>query len=267
MACRAAAPPTPPDPRTRAIGIYRAYLPAADAVGRAITLDLRASGEAELTTLYVGKGEPVVEAGTWSSDASGVHVQLAARGGRAAPAPLAWTQRRLRLEPASWDERVYGGVGLPLVRWLPSRAPRPGCVWRPATDARLGLRLLAESCAASPTPFDVAAAIRSFSKRPDAAIEVALTERFVAAVPELESRLCAVRAAKGVALGDPTKFAFEIAPKRKRAAGEPACKTWDAQGGEAYFEYHPAESRGRVLFVRPRAQPARFDERSIELLW
>ena len=192
-----------------------------------------------------------------------MRVQLVARADRPAPAPLVWTQRGLRLEPASWDERVYGSVGVPLVRWLPSRAPRPGCVWRPVTDPRLGLRLLAASCAASPTPFDVSAAIESLPKRADLSIETALTERFAASVPELERRLCAVRAAKGVVLGDPTKFAFEIVPKRKRAAGEPACQTWGAQGGAAYFEYHPAESRERVLFVR-RSQD--FDERSIELL-
>jgi hypothetical protein len=265
-ACRAARPPAPPDVQGSVAGIYRAYLPAADAAGRAITLELRASGGAQLTTLYAGNGEPLAESGTWSADASGIRVQLAARNGGAVPAPIAWTQRRLRLEPSEWDEQVYGALGLPLVRWTPSRDPKRGCTWRPLTDAGLGLRLLAESCARSATPFDVGTAIESFPKRADASIEVALTERFVAPLPGFESTICAVRRAKGVALDDPTKFAFEIAPKRKRAPLEPACQTWGAQHGW-YFEYHPAESRERVLFVRRGAGTPGFDERSIELLW
>ena len=265
-ACRAAPPPVPLDARAAAAGIYRAYLPAADAAGRAITLDLRADGKAQLTTLLVGRGEPVADLGTWSADASGVRVQLAGRDGGPAPAPLVWTQHRLRLEASHWDDRVYGALGLPLVRWNPSRAAQPGCIWRPLTDARLGLRLLAESCAPPATPFDVGAAIQSFPKRAGAPIEVALRDGFVAPLPGFESQLCGVRVARSVALGDPTKFAFEIAPKRKRAPLEPACEKWGVQEG-AYFEYHPAESRDRVLFVRRGSGAPGFDERSIELLW
>ncbi len=178
----------------------------------------------------------------------------------ASASPLVWTQHRLRLDPASWDDRVYGATGLPLVRWLPSRAPRAGCEWRPVTDARLGLRLLAESCAPA-TPFEVASAIEVLPKRESEPIKRTLTADFVSPLPEPTRELCAVRRAQGVALGDPTKLAFEIAPKPRRGAAAIECGI-RAQNG-AYFEYHPAESRARVLFVRHGA----FDERSIELLW
>jgi hypothetical protein len=251
-------PPPLPDAHALATGVYRAYLPAADAAGRAVTLELRASGEAQLTTFIVGKGDPISERGTWSADASGVRAQL----GDAAP--LTWAQHRLRLDPVSWDERVYGATGLPLLRWLPSRAPRPGCAWQPVTDPRLGLRLLAESCVPA-TPLEIAAAVEIFEKPEGAPIEAALEARFVAALSGAERDRCAVRVAKGVDLGDPTKLTFEIAPTRPRGAALDAapCGPHGARRGTAYFEYHPAESRTRVLFVHRGA----FDERSIELLW
>jgi hypothetical protein len=209
--------------------------------------------------LLVGNGEVIVEPGRWSADASGVHAQFANA------TPLTWTQQRMRLDPVSWDDRAYGATGLPLVRWLPSRAPRAGCTWQPVTDARLGLRLLAEACAPPATPFDVAATIEIFEKPADAPIADALDARFAQSLPPAERDRCAVRAARRVDVGDPTKLAFEIAPTRRRGAAldEAPCGAWGARGGQTYFEYHPAESRSRVLFVRRGA----FDERSIELRW
>lgn len=64
------APTTPQTPATalmaQGAGRYTAQLPAADAIGRVIVLELGADGAASMTTQFIGKGEPVVETGTWA---------------------------------------------------------------------------------------------------------------------------------------------------------------------------------------------------------
>lgn len=46
-------------------GSYTAQLSAADAIGRVIVLDLQPNNTATLTTQFIGKGDPIVESGTW----------------------------------------------------------------------------------------------------------------------------------------------------------------------------------------------------------
>lgn len=58
--------PGKPTGHTVAItGSYTAQLPAADAIGRVIVLDLQPNNTAILTTQFIGKGEPIVANGTW----------------------------------------------------------------------------------------------------------------------------------------------------------------------------------------------------------
>ncbi len=57
-------------------GSYSAQLPAADAIGRVLVLDLTPKQNATLTTQFIGKGEPIVETGSWLMDAGNVAVTL-----------------------------------------------------------------------------------------------------------------------------------------------------------------------------------------------
>jgi putative hemolysin len=47
-------------------GRYTAQLPAADAIGRVLELNLLPDNTASLTTQYIGKGAPIVDPGTWA---------------------------------------------------------------------------------------------------------------------------------------------------------------------------------------------------------
>lgn len=58
-------------------GRYTAQLPAADAVGRVIVLELNQDDTAVMTTQFIGKGEPMVEKGSWELDGEFVNVTLA----------------------------------------------------------------------------------------------------------------------------------------------------------------------------------------------
>ncbi len=57
-------------------GNYTGEAPAADAPGRVLELSLLPDNAATLTTQYIGKGEPIVEAGTWSYGNDSVSVTL-----------------------------------------------------------------------------------------------------------------------------------------------------------------------------------------------
>lgn len=57
-------------------GTYVAQLPAADAIGRVIQLDLQPNNTATLTTQFIGKGAPTVEQGTWANDTGNMVVTL-----------------------------------------------------------------------------------------------------------------------------------------------------------------------------------------------
>lgn len=79
-----AQPPTPATPgKLVAItGSYSEQLPAADAAGRVIVLDLQPNNTATFTTQFLGKGEPTVEKGTWSFDTGSVVVDLDGTNGK-----------------------------------------------------------------------------------------------------------------------------------------------------------------------------------------
>lgn len=62
--------------RNQTVGRYTAQLPAADAVGRVIVLELNQDDTAVMTTQFIGKGEPIVEKGTWQMDGGDVAVTL-----------------------------------------------------------------------------------------------------------------------------------------------------------------------------------------------
>jgi putative hemolysin len=57
-------------------GNYTAQLPAADAVGRVLVLDLLPDSKASLTTQFIGKGAPTVDSGTWAQPGKNIVVTI-----------------------------------------------------------------------------------------------------------------------------------------------------------------------------------------------
>jgi putative hemolysin len=58
------------------IGRYTAQLPAADAPGRVVVLELLPDGKATLTTQFIGKGVPTVDGGTWAQPNKNIVVTI-----------------------------------------------------------------------------------------------------------------------------------------------------------------------------------------------
>ena len=97
---------------TAAAGAYRDTLPAADAAGRVVTLQLNSDSSATLTTEFVGRPSALGASrrGRWTVRDTVLDVQFSAG------APLRWVTRDGRLVPLNWDRARYGSAGLPLRR-------------------------------------------------------------------------------------------------------------------------------------------------------
>jgi hypothetical protein len=276
------------------VGVWAARVAADAQPARAVTLELRKDGTAELVSVRLGR-EVETQPGRWGVSGEALRVEWDPRDGSGAvPAPTTWLRADGRLVPAPSDPVAGGEAGPVLARWDGSRTPRPGCRWHPFVDATLALRLLVEACdgdrrrfvargaeivelddgadpAARGTPI-----VQVFAKPPRQPLADAIRKRFF---PPLVPRVragCVVRRGGGVDLGDPAKQTWTIAPTDKyRAqtarwrAAEPSamvCGPYGLRDGVGYFEFHPAASADRYLFVWLGREEPRFDERSIELL-
>ncbi len=95
-------------------GSYTEQLPAADAIGRVIVLDLQPNNTATLTTQFIGKGSPIVEAGTWTMDAGKVAVTLDTKSSGKQTLVFVFDNGALVLQdPVAAG---YGNAGLKLTR-------------------------------------------------------------------------------------------------------------------------------------------------------
>jgi hypothetical protein len=103
-----------PDPNRGAAGLYEAILPAADAPGRTVTLNLRPGGVATLITTFDGKGMPIAKQGKWSQTGADVRVELGNN-------VMSWTFGANGLTPKTWDRKEWGSTGLPLRRTYVAR--------------------------------------------------------------------------------------------------------------------------------------------------
>lgn len=111
-------PPPVPSP---VVGAYGVELPAADAPGRVITLDLRPDSTCVLKTEFVGKGERT-ESGVWSLDARLVRILIGPPRDPSRQKRLAFVAGGDSLVSAEWDTVLYGSEGL---RTLVRRPGRP----------------------------------------------------------------------------------------------------------------------------------------------
>lgn len=124
-ACAAAGLPAPEEPAAPApaeeavvqlpdefVGIYTASLPAADALGRDVTVALEADGAVTVTSDYLNNQPPIVETGTWSANPSGaISVKLTAQGDRQYFEPIIY------LVGLEGDELLVSGQAGQVVRF------------------------------------------------------------------------------------------------------------------------------------------------------
>lgn len=98
------------------VGTYGAILPAADATGRVVTLQLLANGEATLTTQFVEKGDSTIETGKWTADGNSAVVIFTGVNGKKENNQITWTLNGDNLQTTKYDTGLYGSAGLPLHR-------------------------------------------------------------------------------------------------------------------------------------------------------
>lgn len=109
-------PAAPVLPTSRLFGTYSGILPAADAVGRVVTLELAIDGSATMTTQFIGKGNPIVESGTWVQDGDKAVVTFTQVDGQPEDNRITWTLQAANLATTEYDQGQYGTAGLPLTR-------------------------------------------------------------------------------------------------------------------------------------------------------
>src|SRR5581483_5313098 len=89
-------------------------LPAADAIGRIIVLQLTPDNQATMTTQLIGKGEPIVETGTWTVTGGNAVVTLDTKASGEQALTFAPQEGTLVLQDPV--EAGYGTEGLTLKR-------------------------------------------------------------------------------------------------------------------------------------------------------
>jgi hypothetical protein len=98
------------------VGTYSAILPAADAAGRVVMLQLLANGEATMTTQFIASGEPIVEIGKWTVEGSSAVVTFSEVNGKKESKQITWALEGDKLLSTKYDCAQYGSAGLPLQR-------------------------------------------------------------------------------------------------------------------------------------------------------
>lgn len=98
------------------IGLFANILPATDVPGRIVTLDLAVDGSATMTTQLIGKGEPIVENGTWHEEDELAYVVFTLRDGAPQDNRITWKFEDNTLTSVAYDETQYGPEGLTLKR-------------------------------------------------------------------------------------------------------------------------------------------------------
>lgn len=109
-------PVAPVEPNSKLVGSFSGILPAADAIGRVVTLDLAIDGTATMTTQFIGKGEQSIESGTWVADGDNAVVTFTQKDGQPEDNRITWTLQGHTLVTTAYDKAQYGEAGLPLSR-------------------------------------------------------------------------------------------------------------------------------------------------------
>jgi hypothetical protein len=179
----------------------------------------------------------------------------------------------------------------------PSRTPDPGCSWEDFASADLGIRPLVENCV-DPSMHYVFSAngdwleqhrpsddrtfgshqiIRVIKKPEDQPIEAAIRQQFIAALTDKAARAsCKVAPAKDTGVRGSGKILLEIVPTGAYARkidrllkDEPrdfGCGDYGKGQATLYFEYHPAESKTKYLWIDAGQDEPLFDRNSIQII-
>jgi putative hemolysin len=95
-------------------GRYTAQLPAADAIGRVVVLDLLPDSTATLTTQFIGKGAPTVDKGTWAQPGKNIVITIDSPASEKQTLAFQYNTGKLVLQDAA--KSGYGADGLTLTR-------------------------------------------------------------------------------------------------------------------------------------------------------
>ena len=178
-----------------------------------------------------------------------------------------------------------------------SRDPEPGCAWRPFESKELGIRLLVADCTdpsakyvfgakdgwleqhrpADDTTYGSPRVVRVLSKPADQPIEAAIRAQFIATLTDKKAQAsCKVAPAKDTAVKGGGKQVFELVPtgayekkilrELKKEPRDFGCGDYGKGQSTVYFEYHPAESKTRFIWVDAGQDTPLFDENSIEFI-
>ncbi len=176
----------------------------------------------------------------------------------------------------------------------PSRAPKPGCVWKPWQDAQLGISLLVQECQGSMARQFVADVniLRSVVpgneastgqkvvvvlEKPDRQkMDEALKKRFFPSLTARQVAGCEIAdLSEDYALGA-GKYVYQIRPnsvykaeaEKMRADDSMAevCGPFGEMPTPQYLEYHPSESAKKYLLVRLGGDGGLIDEKSIRII-
>jgi hypothetical protein len=178
-----------------------------------------------------------------------------------------------------------------------SRDPETGCTWQPFESKELGVRLLVQDCTdpsakyvfsakdgwleqhrpADDRTFGSPRVLRVLSKPADQPIEAAIRAQFIATLADKAARAsCKVAPAKKTAVKGGGKQVFELVPTgayekkiMRELQKEPrdfGCGDYGKGQSTVYFEYHPAQSKTRFIWVDAGQDAPLFDENSIEFI-
>jgi hypothetical protein len=178
-----------------------------------------------------------------------------------------------------------------------SRTPDQGCSWENFESASLGIQLLVENCSdprmhyvfsakddwleqhrpSDDTIFGSHRVIRVMTKPADQAIEAAISRQFIATLTDKAARAsCKVAPAKDTGVRGSGKILREIIPSgayarmiTRQLKNEPrdfGCGEYGKGQATLYFEYHPAESKTKYLWVDAGQDEPLFDQNSIKII-
>jgi len=179
----------------------------------------------------------------------------------------------------------------------PSRPPDQGCSWENFESATLGIRLLIENCPdprmhyvfsangdwleqhrpSDDTTFGSHQVIRVIAKSAGQPIEAAIRQEFIAKLTDKTARAsCKVARARDTGVNGNGRILLEIVPSgayarkiERELKDEPrdfGCGDYGKGQATRYFEYHPAESTTKYLWVDAGQDAPLFDQNSIEII-
>lgn len=174
------------------------------------------------------------------------------------------------------------------------RKPLPGCQWVPWESEELGLRMKVQKCegnnakefkvlhnkvrlvAPGQTTGMGVIVIEVWDKPGRQSMSEAINRKFYPDMTSRQQMGCQVTdRTEKYPTGDDNKFVYQIVPNaiyqaeadrmRESEPGAYVCGNYGELDPPQYFEYHPAETKNRYLFIRLIPDAVLLDEHSIEL--